>query len=66
MLLTPIQPKIKALKITYFVSHCTSKYAMENEEKEKNMTIFIKYHGELLTTTRDDLFNMLLCQVTKG
>ena len=43
----------------YYVSHCTSKYAKENEEKEKNTTIFAKYHRELLKTVRDYLFNML-------
>ena len=63
MLVTPMQPKIKALKVSYFVfvSHCFSKYAKENEEKEINTTIFIKYHGELLTTAHDYLFNMLVC-----
>ena len=34
MLLTPIQPKIKALKISYYAPHCTNKYAKE-KEKEK-------------------------------
>ena len=59
MLLTLIQPKIKVLKDIYYVSHCTGKYAKENEEKEKNTTIFAKYHTELLKTVRDYLFNML-------
>ena len=41
MLLTPIQPRIKALKILYYVSHCANEYAKE-KEKEKKMTIFTK------------------------
>ena len=33
-LLTPIQPTIKALKISYYAPHCTNDYAKE-KEKEK-------------------------------
>ena len=35
MLLTPVQPKIKALKILYYVPHHANEYAKEKEEKEK-------------------------------
>ena len=46
MLLTSIQPKIKALK-TYYAPHYANEYAKEREkmkekEKEKKMTIFTK------------------------
>ena len=57
MLLAPIQPKIQASKITYYAPRCTNEYA---KEKEKKMTIFIKYHGELLMTMSDCLFNNML------
>ena len=63
MLLTPIQPKIQALKISYYASHWANEYAKEKEEKEKEKektTIFTKYHGELLTTMSDCLFNNTL------
>ena len=70
MLLTPIQPKIQALKISYYASHCANEYAKEKEEKEKEKkeektTIFTKYHWELLTTMSDCLFNNTLVY-TKG
>ena len=35
MLLTQIQPKIKALKISYYAPHCANEYAKEKKEKEK-------------------------------
>ena len=54
MLLTPIQSKIKALKISHYAHHCANKYA---KEKEKKMMIFTKYHGELLTIMSDCFFN---------
>ena len=47
-LLTPIPPKIKALKISYYAPHCTNEYAKEKEEKEKT-TIFTKYHRDRVT-----------------
>ena len=51
-----MQPKIKALKISYYAPHCANEYAKEKEEekekekkkekkKKKKMTIFTKYHG---------------------
>ena len=43
-LLTLIQPKMKALKISYHMPHCSKEY-----EKEKEMTILTEYHWELLT-----------------
>ena len=45
MLLTPIQPKIKALKISYYAPPCAIEYAKEKKEKkekEKKKTIFTK------------------------
>ena len=54
MFIAPITPKIQASKISYDVLHCTSEYA-----KEK-MTIFTKYHGDLLTTMSDCLLNNTL------
>ena len=60
MLLTLIQPKIQASKISYYVSHCANEYVKEKEEKEKKTTIFTKYHGELLTTMSDCLCNNTL------
>ena len=47
MLLTSIQPKIKALKISYYAPHYANEYAKEREktkekEKEKKTTIFTK------------------------
>ena len=53
MFIAPITPKIQASKISYDVLHCTSKYVKE----KKKMTIFTKYHGDLLTTMSDCLFN---------
>ena len=53
MLLSPIQPKIKALKISYYAPHYANEYA---KEKEKKMIIFTKYHGELLTIMSNCLF----------
>ena len=55
LLLTPIQPKINALKISYYASHCANEYV-----KEKETTILTKYHGELLTIMSDCLFNSML------
>ena len=52
MLLTPIQPKIKASEILYYVPHCANKYAMEKT------TIFTKYHRELLTIMSDCVFRI--------
>ena len=67
MLLTPIQPKILTLKISHFAPHCANEYAKEKEEKEKNMTMFTKWHEELPMTMRDYLLNnALIYQVTKG
>ena len=40
--LTPVQPKIQALKVLEFVPFCANKYA-----KEKNRTVFTKFYGEL-------------------
>ena len=56
-LLTPKQSKMCASKVSYFVPHCANKYV---KEKEKNTTIFTKYHGDLLTTRSDYLFNNTL------
>ena len=56
MFLTPIQPKIQASKISYYVPHCANKYAKE----KKKITIFIKFHGELLMNMSDCLFNNML------
>ena len=50
MVLTPIQPKIQASKVSEFAPSCTNKYA-----KEKNMTILTKNHGKVLATTSDYL-----------
>ena len=54
----------QSLKISYYALYCASEYAKEKEEKEKEeekkMTIFRKYHGELLTTVSDCLFNNML------
>ena len=43
MLLTPIQPQIKALKFSYYAAHCANEYGKEEKDKEK--TIFTEYHG---------------------
>ena len=48
MLLTPTEPNMDALKISYFAPLCANKYA-----EEKNVTVFRKCHGELLTTMSD-------------
>ena len=56
ILLTPIQLNIKALKILYYVPHCTKEYV---KEKEKT-TMFTKYDGELLTIMNNCLFNNTL------
>ena len=67
MLLTPIQPKIKALKISYYAPHCVNKYAKEKEEKEKKTIIFTNFHRELLMIMSNCLFNnMLVYKGTKG
>ena len=51
---TPIQPKIKASKISYYAPQWANEYAKEKEkEEEKKTTIFTKYHGELLTIMSD-------------
>ena len=63
MPLTPIQPKIKASRISYYVPHCANEYAKEKEE-EKKMTIFTKYHGELLTIMSDCF--LIMCYHTKS
>ena len=37
--------------------HCANEYTKEKEEeKEKNATMFTKYHGELLMTIYEQLF----------
>ena len=62
MLVTPIQPKIKALKISYYAPHCTNECAKETErmkEKEKN-DIFTKQHEVILTIMSYCLFNNML------
>ena len=51
MLLTPTEPNMDASKISYFAPLCANKYAEEKEEK--NVTVFTKCHGELLTTMSD-------------
>lgn len=48
MVLTPIQPKIQALKLSEFAPLYTNEYTKEKEEKEENTTIFVKYHREVL------------------
>ena len=53
MLLTPIQPKIQALKVKCFVLPYTNEYA---KEKEKKTTFFTKCHRELATNCYDQLF----------
>ena len=45
MLLTPIQPKMQALKILDHAPHCANEYV-----KEKKTKIITKYHEELLMT----------------
>ena len=42
MVLTPVQPKIQALKVSEFASSCANEYAKEEkeEEKEKNTINF--------------------------
>ena len=45
MLLTPIESKIKALKISYYVPHCANEYGKEEKDKEKKIAIFTEYHG---------------------
>ena len=45
-LLTPIQPKLHASKVSHFVPHCANEYV--KEKKEKKTTIFTQYHGELI------------------
>ena len=59
MVLPPIQPKIQALKVSEFAPCCVNKYTKEKEEKEKNMTIFIKNHGEVLATKSDYLLHTI-------
>ena len=39
MLLTPIQPKMKALKISYYAPHCANEHTKE-KKKEQKTTIF--------------------------
>ena len=56
MFIAPITPKIQASKISYDVLLCTSEYAKE----KKKMTIFKKYHRDLLTTMSDCLLNNML------
>ena len=65
MVLTSITAKdIQASNFSEFASSCANKYAKE-EEKEKNMTIFPKCNGELLTISY--LFNdTLVHEVNKG
>ena len=72
--LTPIQPKIQASKVSEFAPSCANEYAKEEEEKEeeekekekekekkeKNMTIFTKNHGKVLATTSDYLLHNIL------
>ena len=61
MVLTPIQPKIQASKVSEFVPACANEYAKEEEEeKEKNTTIFAKNHGKVLATTSDYLLHDIL------
>ena len=56
-----VNHNIQALKISYYASHWANEYAKEKEEKEKEKTTIItKYHGELLTTMSDCLFNNTL------
>ena len=56
-LIAPITPKIQASKILYYVVHCTKEYV---KEKEKKMTVFTKYHGDIITSTSDCLLNNTL------
>ena len=46
--LTPVQPKIQASNVLEFVPFCANKHVKEKEEKEKNTTVFTKFHRELL------------------
>ena len=57
MLLTPIQPKIQALKVKCFVLPYTNEYA---KEKEKKTTFFTKCRRELLTVMINYLFNNIV------
>ena len=62
MVLTPLQPKIQASKVSEFLPSCANEYAKEKEEKEKNTTtIFTNNHGKVLVTTSDYLlYNILV------
>ena len=68
MVLTPIQPKIQASKVSEFAPSCANEYVKEKEkeeekkekEKEKNTTIFTKNHGKVLATTSDYLLHDIL------
>ena len=44
--LSPIKPKIQASKVLEFSPSCANEYA-KDREKEKNMTIFTKYHEQV-------------------
>ena len=54
----PIQPKIHALKVSYFAPHCANEYEKEKEEEEKNMTT--KYHEPGVANNYEQLFNNIL------
>ena len=76
MVLTPIQSKIQASKVSEFATSCANEYAKEKEEekeekeeekeeeekeeKEKNTTIFTKNHGKVLAATSDYLLHNIL------
>ena len=47
--MTPVQPKVPS-KVLEFVPFCANMYA---KEMEKNITVFIKYYGELLAIISD-------------
>ena len=55
-----LQPTIQALKILYYVPHCTNECAKEKEEKEQKTIIITKYHGKLLATMSNCLLNNML------
>ena len=52
--LKPIQHKLQASYVSYFSSHCTNKYAMEKEAKEKNMIIFTTLSNEFMLTAYEN------------
>ena len=57
VLMTPMQPKIQASKVSEFVPFCANEYVKENEE-EKCMTIFTIFHEKL------QLFSYFVRQVS--